>query len=97
MTIAELEAGVLALEWPDDIERIVTAIKTVRARQQSAAASEFAVGDRVKFNTKGTWIVGTVEKINTKSLSLTSCRDLMRDLPAPSYRVAPTLCMKVRA
>lgn len=95
MTIQELEAGVRALTNPNDVEQIVAAIKFVRERQQVTAASAFVTGDRVKFHAKGKWIVGTVEKINTKSLALKNCTYLHYGTTAPSYRVAPTLCVKV--
>lgn len=96
MMFSELEAKVMGLTDPREIERIVEAVKFARGRVSTFAARTFFPGDKVAFTAKGNSIIGTVEKVNSKSLSLKNCI-YGNGTPAPSYRVAPTLVTKVPA
>ena len=76
-TIMQLEA--------DDIEHIVSAIRTRREMLSLQAKAQFRIGDRVKFFSRRNQedVVGTVHKINRKKIQVT--------VGAITWTVPPTM------
>lgn len=52
----------------DQLNRIVEAVKTRRTYLTRQKAVSFAVGDRVSFAARGMQVLGTVTKVNIKTI-----------------------------
>lgn len=93
--INELERAILALTEAGDITRVINAIREVQSQRVRSAADKFKRGDKVRFVHRHMVIVGTIYKINPKTMALRDCFYEMTKSACPNYRVSPTFCTKV--
>lgn len=91
-TINDLESAILALTDAGDIRRVINAIREVQSERTANAIATFKRGDKVRFVAKGFAIVGVVDKMNRKTMSLRHCFYERSGVPVPNYRVSPTFC-----
>lgn len=96
-SIADIERAILSLTDANDIRRVIAAVREVQSDRVRAAADKFKRGDKVRFVHRHMAIVGTVAKINPKTMALRDCYYEMTKSPCVNYRVSPTFCTKVSA
>jgi uncharacterized protein YkvS len=84
MNINDIVNAVSQLRTKADIIRVEDAIKIARMARQREAGRKFNVGDTVTFEHRSKNITGIVERVNMKSVSVSTESD-------GNWRVAPTL------
>lgn len=70
MDISDVEAFIMNAS-KEDVEAIYSALKYKHSKEIRSATSKFSVGDKVSFiGRNGTKIVGIVDRINRKTVSI---------------------------
>jgi hypothetical protein len=76
-----------SIETNEELSRVISAVKNQQRYLSMKTSSMLKIGDIVKFNSKRGQIIGTVLKINTKTIHVVS-------LSGTTWRVSPTLIQK---
>jgi len=85
--LKNLIEGIGSIETNEDLSSIIVAIKNQQRYLSRKTSSMLKIGDRVTFNSKRGQIIGTVLKINTKTIHVVS-------VSGTTWRVSSTLIQK---
>ena len=91
MKAAEIVVAISRLRRPDDVARVMNAVRARYKGMQRRAARRFSVGDTVEFEARGIRYEGTVARVNRVTISVTIGAGLGRR----KWRVSPSLCRRI--
>ena len=88
MTIQEIVEAVSDLTDQTDLNRVAEAINRARSIRKQKLCAQFVKGEEVSFVHRARVHTGTVERVNSKSITVCEANGNM-------WRIAPSLLMKV--
>jgi hypothetical protein len=77
------------IQTRDEVSQVIAMIRQVQSNMSTKVAMTFMVGEKVSFDSKyGTKVEGTITKINSKTIKLTSTTN-------QRWTVSPALLKKI--